>query len=78
MKTTARRVALAVSMSLECCFLPFLKGFASGVVTFAGDPGMAVAWAQLIFNVVMVTAVLFMLRLFRRQLESLGTTSRIP
>jgi phosphate:Na+ symporter len=81
MQTTARRVALAnlcFNVFGVLLFLPFLKGFASGVVTFAGDPGMAVAWAQLIFNVVMVTAVLFMLRLFRRQLESLGTTSRIP
>jgi hypothetical protein len=39
---------------------------------------MAVAWAQLIFNVVMVLEVLLMLRLFHRRLESLdAATSRV-
>lgn len=51
-------------------FLPFLGRFATKVVEFAGDPGMAVAWAQLIFNLVMTLAVLLLLRIFRRHLES--------
>jgi phosphate:Na+ symporter len=74
MQTTARRVALAnlgFNVFGVLLFLPFLNRFASVVVGFAGDPGMAVAWAQLIFNVVMVMAVLFILRLFHRWLESL-------
>jgi Na+/phosphate symporter len=41
----------------------------------AGDPGMAVAWAQLIFNVVMVLTVLLLLRIFHRRLESLDTSA---
>jgi hypothetical protein len=39
----------------------------------ASSPRMAVAWAQLIFNVVMVFTVLLMLRLFHRRVESLVT-----
>jgi Na/Pi-cotransporter len=76
MKATARRVAVAnlcFNTFGVLLFLPFLKKFALGVVHFAGDPGMAVAWAQLIFNLVMVLAVLLLLRLFHRQLESLDT-----
>jgi Na+/phosphate symporter len=44
-------------------FLPFLGWF-------AGDAGMAVAWAQLIFNIVMSLAVLLLLRIFQRCLEA--------
>jgi Na+/phosphate symporter len=51
-------------------FLPFLRPFAAWVVKFAGDPGMAVAWAQLIFNIVMSFAVLLVLRIFERRLEA--------
>jgi hypothetical protein len=36
---------------------------------------MAVAWAQLTFNVVMMFAVLLVLRVFRRRVESLDATS---
>jgi hypothetical protein len=36
---------------------------------------MAVAWAQLIFNLVMVLAVLLLLRLFRGRLQSLPTSA---
>jgi phosphate:Na+ symporter len=74
MRKTARRVALAnlcFNTFGVLLFLPFLHGFALGVVELTADPGMAVAWAQLIFNVVMVLAVLLMLRLFHRQVESL-------
>jgi Na/Pi-cotransporter len=73
MQRTARRVAIA-----NLCFntlgvilvLPFLGYFAKAVVEFAGEPGMAVAWAQLIFNVAMTMAVLVLLRIFRRRLNS--------
>jgi Na+/phosphate symporter len=51
-------------------FLPFLGRFAARVVASAGEPGMAVAWAQLIFNVVMSLAVLLLLRIFQRRLEA--------
>lgn len=40
------------------------------MVEFAGEPGMAVAWAQLIFNVVMSLAVLLLLRRLHRRLEA--------
>ncbi len=74
MQKTARRVAVAnlcFNTFGVLLFLPFLKRFALEVTKLAGNPGMAVAWAQLIFNVVMVLAMLLMLRLFHRQLESL-------
>ena len=74
MHTTARRVAVAnlcFNTFGVLLFLPFLRTFAQAVVEFAGNPGMAVAWAQLIFNVVMVSAVLLMLQLFHRHVQSL-------
>lgn len=74
MHRTARRVAVAnlcFNTFGVLLFLPFLKTFAQAVVEFAGNPGMAVAWAQLIFNVVMVSVVLLMLQLFHRQVQSL-------
>jgi Na/Pi-cotransporter len=73
MHRTARRVAVAnlcFNAFGVLLFLPFLGRFAAQVVEFAGDPGMAVAWAQLIFNFVMTAAVLLLLQIFRRQLET--------
>ena len=78
MQTTARHVAVAnvcFNTFGVLLFLPFLKQFAFEVGELAGDPGMAVAWAQLIFNIVMVFAVLLILRLFHRRLESLDANS---
>ena len=80
MQKTARHVALA-----NLCFntfgvlllLPFLGRFAVTVVNRAGDPGMAVAWAQLIFNTVMVLTVLLLLRIFHRSLESLDASAAL-
>ena len=75
MQNTARRVAVAnlcFNIFGVLLFLPFLRTFALRTVELAGDPGMAVAWAQLTFNLVMVLAVLVLLRLFHRQVESLG------
>ena len=75
MQNTARRVAVAnlcFNIFGVLLFLPFLRTFALRTVELAGDPGMAVAWAQLTFNLVMVFAVLVLLRLFHRQVESLG------
>ena len=71
MQRTARRVAIAnlcFNAFGVALFLPFLGRFAARVVESAGDPGMAVAWAQLIFNVVMSLAVLLLLRIFQRRL----------
>jgi Na+/phosphate symporter len=71
MQRTARRVAMAnlcFNAFGVALFLPFLERFVARVVEFAGDPGMAVAWAQLIFNVVMSLAVLLLLRIFQRRL----------
>jgi phosphate:Na+ symporter len=75
MQRTARRVALAnlcFNAFGVALFLPFLGWFASRVVEFAGEPGMAVAWAQLIFNIVMSLAVLLVLRIFQHRLEAFG------
>jgi Na+/phosphate symporter len=72
MQRTARRVAvsnLCFNVFGVLLFLPFLRSFAAWVVRFAEDPGMAVAWAQLIFNLVMSFAVLLVLRIFERRLE---------
>jgi len=77
MQRTARRVAVAnlcFNAFGVLLFLPILGRFAAKVVEFAGDPGMAVAWAQLIFNVVMTLAVLLLLRIFRGHLESFDSS----
>jgi Na/Pi-cotransporter len=77
MKKTARHVAVAnlcFNTLGVLLFLPFLGRFAVTVVDrAAGNPGMAVAWAQLIFNTVMVLTVLLLLRTFHRRLESIDT-----
>jgi Na/Pi-cotransporter len=73
MQRTARRVAvgnLCFNVFGVLLFLPFLRPFAAWVVKFAADPGMAVAWAQLIFNIVMSFAVLLVLRVLERRLEA--------
>jgi Na+/phosphate symporter len=73
MERTARHVAVAnlcFNVFGVMMFLPFLGQFAMKVVQFAGEPGVAVAWAQLIFNLVMTLAVLLLLRIFHRRLEA--------
>jgi Na+/phosphate symporter len=47
------------------------------VIDFAGEPGMAVAWAQLIFNIVMVLLVLVLLRLFDRSLARFDSSDEV-
>src|SRR6266403_209394 len=77
MKKTARHVAVAnlcFNTFGVLLFLPFLGAFAVTAVDLAGDPGMAVAWAQLIFNTVMVLTVLLLMRIFHRRLESLDAS----
>jgi phosphate:Na+ symporter len=77
MQRTARRVALAnlcFNAFGVVLFLPFLGWFAVRVVEFAGEPGMAVAWAQLIFKIVMSAAVLLLLRIFDRRLAAFDAT----
>jgi len=74
MHQTARRVALSNLLFNTfgvVMFVPFLERFATAVVEFAGEPSMAVAWAQLIFNVVMTAAVLVLLRIFHSRLRQL-------
>jgi Na/Pi-cotransporter len=77
MHKTARQVALAnlcFNTFGVVLFLPFLGWFAAKVVDFAGEPGTAVAWAQLIFNLVMALAVLILLRIFQRRVELFDST----
>ena len=81
MQGTARRVAVAnlcFNTFGVVLFLPFLGWFAVKVVDFAGEPGMAVAWAQLIFNLVMTLAVLILLRIFQRRVELFDSTQTRP
>jgi Na/Pi-cotransporter len=71
MQATARRVAVAnlVFNALGVLlFIPVINPFAAAVVSFAGEPGMAVAWAQLFFNLVMTAVMLVLLRVFARWL----------
>jgi phosphate:Na+ symporter len=78
MNKTARRVAVAnlcFNTLGVLLFLPFLGWFAQRVVELAGIPGMAVAWAQLIFNIVMTLVVLLLLRIFQRGLELLDASA---
>ena len=75
MQKTARRVAVAnlcFNTFGVLLFLPFLGWFSVEVVKFSGEPSMAVAWGQVIFNVVMSIAVLIMLRIFQRPLSRIG------
>jgi len=78
MQKTARRVAVAnlcFNVFGVLLFLPFLGRFGAKVVELAGDPGMAVAWAQLTFNAVMVLTVLLLLRIFQRRLGALDASA---
>jgi len=80
MQKTARRVAVAnlcFNAFGVVLFLPFLRQFAQRVVEFAGEPGMAVAWAQLIFNIVMVLLVLVLLRIFERKLAGFDSSEDV-
>ena len=80
MQKTARRVAVAnlcFNAFGVVLFLPFLRQFAEKVVGFAGEPGMAVAWAQLIFNVVMVLLVLVLLRIFDRSMARFDSSDKV-
>lgn len=75
MHRTARRVAIAnlcFNAFGVILFLPFLGWFAARVVTSVGEPGLAVAWAQLIFKIVMTLAVLLLLRIFQSRLKALN------
>jgi Na/Pi-cotransporter len=73
MHRTARLVAVAnlcFNVFGVFVFLPFLGRFAVEIVRFAGDPGKAVAWAQLLFNLGMVLAILLLLRIFQRRVDA--------
>jgi phosphate:Na+ symporter len=80
MQKTARRVAVAnlcFNAFGVVLFLPFLRQFAERVVEFADEPGMAVAWAQLIFNIVMVLLVLVLLQIFGRKLAGFDSSADV-
>ena len=73
MSRSAKRVAMAnfgFNVFGVAAFVPFLEPFSRLMVELAGDPGMAVAWAQLTFNVVMSAGVLFLLRAFGPRLNA--------
>ena len=67
MKRTARRTALAnlvFNVLGVALFLPFLSDFSAAVVELSSGPGLAVAWAHLVFNFVMTGVMLILLRVF--------------
>ncbi len=76
MKPVARATAIAnflFNAAGVMIYFPFLASFARGVMDLAGDPGIAVAWAHLIFNLTIALLFLLMLNwvdpLFRRCLS---------
>jgi Na/Pi-cotransporter len=72
MQPTARATAISnflFNAAGAIVFFPFLRPFARAVVTFAGDPGLAVAWAHLAFNVTVGLAFLSTLGLIEPRLQ---------
>ncbi|WP_347907797.1 Na/Pi symporter [Pseudomonas grandcourensis] len=64
MSAVARATAIAnglFNIAGAIVFFPFLPQFSQAMVEFAGDPGMAVAWAHLIFN--LTTALVLLVSL---------------
>ncbi len=67
MKPTAHRTAVAnlvFNAFGVLLFLPILSEFSNAVVDYSGNPSLAVAWVQLIFNLVVTIATIIILRLF--------------
>jgi phosphate:Na+ symporter len=67
MARTARRTALAnlvFNILGVALFLPFLDPFSNAMVEFSSSPGLAVAWAHLVFNLVMMSVMLMLLKIF--------------
>lgn len=61
MSPAARATAIANSLFNAggvLIYAPFLESFARGMVALAGDPGIAVAWAHLIFNLTIAAVFL--------------------
>ncbi|HEY0938615.1 MAG TPA: Na/Pi symporter [Steroidobacter sp.] len=72
MRPDAKRVALAnlgFNVFGVALFVPFLEPFSQLMLKLAGNPGMAVAWAQLIFSIAMSIAVLLALRLLEPHMK---------
>jgi Na/Pi-cotransporter len=71
MKGTARRVAIAnigfngIGVLL---LLPFLRPFSAAMADLSHDPGMSVAWAQLLFNLWMTAVGFVLIHAFRDRL----------
>jgi Na/Pi-cotransporter len=64
MGKAARATAISNFLFIACgalAFFPFLGPFARAMVRFAGDAGMAVAWAQMIFSLTIALAFLLTL-----------------
>lgn len=73
MRRSARGVALAnlgFNMLGVALFIPFLEPFARLMVGSIADPGMAVALAQLAFNIVMSLAALVVMRFFGSRISA--------
>jgi Na/Pi-cotransporter len=80
MRRNARRVAMAnlvFNVLGVVLFAPFLKPFSRLILESAADPGMAVAWAQLTFNVAMSAAVLLGLRFLAPQINAAAADENV-
>jgi Na+/phosphate symporter len=75
MHRNGRRVAMAnlgFNVFGVALFVPFLEPFSRLMLESVGDPGIAVAWAQLVFNAAMSVAVLFVLRFLGPQINAVA------
>ena len=64
MNNSARATAIAntlFNVGGALVFFPFLGPFAPAIVAWAGDPGIAVAWAHLLFDLTL--GIVFLLTL---------------
>lgn len=81
MGAAARATAVAnflFNLAGTVVFFPFLGPFARAVVDMAGNPGMAVAWAHLLFNLTVALVLLVALDWVEPRLGSWLTSERAP
>jgi Na+/phosphate symporter len=73
MSPAARATAIANTFFNACgvlIYLPFLESFAQAMVAWAGNPGVAVAWAHLVFNLTVAAVFLVTLDWFEPRLRA--------
>jgi Na/Pi-cotransporter len=81
MHRNAKRVAMAnlgFNVLGVALFVPFLDPFSRLMLESVGDAGMAVAWAQLAFNIAMSVAVLLGLRFLAPRINAVAAGEESP